>query len=207
MLFALFVSPMIRGWDRFGIFVDFYALAALAVFVDRRPWKLAGGVLLAAITLVGVLDQSGPSSLYIAVSGADRFDRDQALVRQMEAMLPRCRRVPAALRWLSRAPAREQPGQLRTAGRLPPLARAALELRRHVGARGRSLLQRTRRKTLADQVAEMRRRGFAAVYLMRAGYADGGAAAARELTQLLGAPVLQRADGQVSVFLLQPPAR
>lgn len=208
VLFALFVSPMIRGWDRFGIFVDFYALAALAVFVDRRPWKLAGGVLLAVITLVGVLDQSGPSSLYVAVSGADRFDRDQALVRQMEAMLPR----GAAVYQLPYVGFPEHP-PVNNLGSYEPLAGFlhSRELRWSYGGMwGREadrFYSELARKPLADQVAEMRRRGFAAVYLMRAGYADGGAAAARELTQLLGAPVLQRADGQVSVFLLQPPAR
>src|SRR5207237_916888 len=64
LLFATFVSPQIRCYDRLSIFIGFLGLFALLAYVDRwyrrcaqqRRFRAASVAALAGITLLGILD-------------------------------------------------------------------------------------------------------------------------------------------------------
>jgi phosphoglycerol transferase len=63
-LIGYLITPQIRGWDRISIFIDFFALATVAIGLDtiarrwlrgRRLWTLLG---LAVVLVIGIFDQS-----------------------------------------------------------------------------------------------------------------------------------------------------
>jgi hypothetical protein len=69
LLFAYLVSPQLRVWNRFHVFIAFFALVAVAALLDlavrrlrtARRGKALAGTLLAAILVLGFLDQTNPS--------------------------------------------------------------------------------------------------------------------------------------------------
>jgi hypothetical protein len=97
-LFSVFVSPDIRAYNRFVVFVSFYCLLFFGTVVQRlldgrspATWlsPLVRWTALAGLLVVGLLDEI--PMLHLAEVRADsraRFEEDRALVREIEERLP-----------------------------------------------------------------------------------------------------------------------
>ena len=208
VLFATLVSPMIRGWDRFSIFIAFYALAAAAVWGGLR-WPRAGATPIAAMALVavtalGLADQTARPTRFTSVSNQVRFQQDRDLVQKIESAMPR----GAAIYQL---PFVEFPEAANThnLGTLDPLTGVmnSEELRWSsggmMGRKAANFFRALADKPMAEQLATVKDMGFSGVYVQRLGYADDGESVIREITRLTGKPpALQRADGGISFFRL-----
>jgi hypothetical protein len=97
VLFNLFVAPDIRAYNRITPFLAFFALFVVALGCDlvMRRSRAAGGVLLAAVLMIGLWDQSFPFAGINAAAAAtrDEYRRVESFVREVEAELPTGSRV------------------------------------------------------------------------------------------------------------------
>jgi phosphoglycerol transferase len=95
-LFALWVSPKIRAWNRMSIFVAFFALMAVAILLQhiRQHWIKTSGAAwlfqgaLAAILVFGVFEQMSQTWVPNHAAARGEFEDEQDVVRKIEAALP-----------------------------------------------------------------------------------------------------------------------
>jgi phosphoglycerol transferase len=214
-LIAYELSAQVRAWNRLSLVIAFAALLTIALGLtalgDRlrargRPrWIL--GVLAAVVGVVGILDQTAPTDApnYAAIGAAWRADED--FVSAMQARFPADTKVV-------QLPYMSYPEH----GPVNGLADYDLfkgylhseDLRWSYGAiRGRPADWLAQHELLAPErlATAAAAAGFGAVYLDRAGYADGGAAAAAALETLTGpGNSAFSADRRLQFFDLRPAA-
>ena len=208
---AASVLPQIRAYNRISVFIAFLALAGLGVAADRLlahratvVWRTLGVAAVAAVVLVGVLDQT-PADLSAGPAAArTAFAEDAAWVRQVEGALT----PGAAVYQLPYMPYPEPGGPFFGMQDYDPLRGYvhAGGLRWSYGAmkgRGDDAWQKaTAALPVADMVREVRAKGFAGIWVQLNGYEDGGAAITGELTQELGREPLRSADGAFAFWKL-----
>ena len=202
VLFATLVSPMIRGWDRFSVFVAFYALAALALAVDhlarrRGVWVVA----LIVLTVLALLEQTTSPRTYKAMTSQGRFIQERAFVQAIEARLPEGAAI-YQLPYIHFPEVSDLHG-LGTYDSLTGFLNSKALRWSFGGMMGREadlFYRALSKKPMAEQVETVRRMGFSGIYLDRRGYADRGEAAVAELTSLVGPPVLSQANGSALFF-------
>lgn len=203
-LFSQLVSASLRGWNRISIFIAFGAL--LGGFLVLQGWlrgrALAGAAIVLA--LAGLLDQTAPPSAPHRAAGQRAFALDRDFVGAIEKALPPGSAVYQLpyMGFPEVGPRERMEAYDHMAGFLH-----SRTLRwNYAGMKGRDgdlFYRALAQEPMAQQLAVMRRLGFAGIYLDRGGYADHGQAAVAELTALLGAaPSLVRADGEVVFFRL-----
>ncbi|MDQ6751492.1 MAG: hypothetical protein M3Z33_12165 [Actinomycetota bacterium] len=96
-LIAYWLTPQLRSWNRLSVFIAFFSFLAAAVLLDAlrrrlgpRPARTAlFGVLLAAILVVGVLDQTTRENVPPYRASAAQFHSDGDFVAAIERRLPR----------------------------------------------------------------------------------------------------------------------
>jgi phosphoglycerol transferase len=100
-LLALYVTTMIRCYNRISIFIGFFSLAALALLVSRRRCAIEPGpamsrgrigwgwlVVLWFLTALGLLDQIPPLLVPDHVRDAAAFQSDKEFIAAVEKALP-----------------------------------------------------------------------------------------------------------------------
>ncbi|MBP0628119.1 hypothetical protein [Cupriavidus sp. AcVe19-1a] len=212
VVFATLVSPLIRGWDRISIFINFGALAALAISLSRWRWlnqvksTRLHAALATCMAAIGFLDQTPGSYWTTTKDAAARWQIDAAFVGKLEATMP----TGAAIYQLPYFPFPESGPQ----NALGAYQLASGFLNSHAlkwsygGMQGRpgDLFFRSLSTQSAEaQLEALRRRGFQGIYIDRRGYPDHGAAIIDEFTKAIGhGPSLERADNSVAFFRLVP---
>lgn len=213
-LIAFAITPEVRAWNRISLFIGFASLLAVALALTalgdrlrargRPPWVL--GLIAAAVGVVGILDQTATHDEPAYAANAASWRNDEAFVEGMEARLP----AGTAVLQLPYVP---YPENGPTNGMLDyDLFRGyhhSERLRWSYGAtKGRARDWQADAQALAPQelAAAATTAGFGAVYVDRAGFADGGAAVVGALTRLAGAPAGSSGDGRLTWFDLRPVA-
>ena len=204
-LFALFVSPLIRGWDRFSIFVAFGVALVSAIGLDsitsRARFAAASPLCATAILAIGLYDQTPASPWPVIANSFARYDVEAPFIHSIEASLPR----GAAVYQLPYIPFPES-DLVSTVGGYDQLS--GFLNSRHLrwsfgGMRGRSgdLFYRDLAKvSAAQQLSWLREQHFSGIYIDRRGYKDQGEEIIADFQKLLGPPSLTRSDGQVVFF-------
>lgn len=194
VLIALELSPQVRAWNRLSVFIAFAALLTMALVLTalgdrlrargRPPWLL--GVLAVAVGGVGILDQTSPADAPDHAAVAAAWRSDEAFVEAMQARLPANADV-VQLPYMS-YPEHGSVHGISDYDPLKPYLHSE-DLRWTYGAvRGRASDWMAAHRLLApDRLATAAAAaGFGAVYLDRAGYPDGGVAAAAALEKVAG---------------------
>lgn len=212
-LFALFVSSLIRGWDRASIFIMYAALFIFFLGLDRARWSrlsvpwasVARIVVVVVVTALAFLDQTPRSLKPITTSAKQAFLVDHEFIGKLEQRLPE----GAAIYQL---PYMSFPEGVQVGG-IPGYVPLAGVLNSRTlkwsfgGVRGREgdqFFRQLANEPMARQVDVARSKGFSGIYLDLRGYPEGGKAALEELTQALGhGPDLMRNDGLVAFFSLE----
>jgi len=90
-LFALLVSPQIRGYARLHVFIGFFALFCVALLLDRlwQTRRRVAALATVAVAVVGLIDQVGPSMVPPYARHARAYRADAAFFQALEADLPR----------------------------------------------------------------------------------------------------------------------
>jgi phosphoglycerol transferase len=92
-VFALAISPQIRGWNRIGIYISFFALLGLATLLKELHSRLtlpkvAISVLAMALLIGGIADTM-PRTCSSCINGNARYSEIQSnFVNQIESSLP-----------------------------------------------------------------------------------------------------------------------
>jgi phosphoglycerol transferase len=206
------VSPLIRCYNRISVFIAFFALAAVALGLARlvraaRPgWpRLVAHAGLAALLVVGVLDQTTRYLLPDYEKIQRQFASDAEFVGRIEASLP-----PGASVFqlpLNEFPEGSPPGKM---GTYDP-ARAYLHAKslrwsfgamkgRYADAWQKYAVERPTPETLRTIALA----GFSGVWVDRDGYADRGAGVEAELAKAIGAEPMVSPCGRFTFFDVRP---
>lgn len=209
LIFNSLVSPQIRAYNRFSIFIAFFGLFALAVlfqklgdrFVRSKARGALFALLMASLLVLGLLDQTPKNALCDYARVQQRWQTDRDLVARIEATLP-----PQAM--ICQMPCVPFPEN-------PPVDRMAdydhfrgylhsKQLRWSYGAmRGRPAASRAKElslKPIDEQVRELAFLGFSGIWVDRFGYEDNGANVERRLGDLLQVTPLVSSDQRMAFF-------
>jgi phosphoglycerol transferase len=209
-LVAFFGFPQVRGYNRISVFLSFFALFALALWLDdllhrhASSWRRRGMacLALAAATLLALADQVSPRMLPDYERVATQFASDEAFVREIEVRMPRGAQIfqlpfmPFPEGWPASSRMRDY-----------DLLRGYLHsdhLRWSYGTvRGREAnawLRQTAAKP-ADQLLEtLIWAGFSGVYIDRYGFDEGGEWVERGLYAVLQEPPVESPDRRLAFY-------
>jgi phosphoglycerol transferase len=201
---AYLVTPQLRAWARMSIFIEFFALAAVAVLADQlaiRRGMRVGGAVLATLLVIGFLDQTNAGSVPEYAATAARYRSDAALVKTLEAKLPRGARVFE----LPYEPFPE-PQPAFAPPDLGPYDMARPYLHSHHLRWSYGLMKGRAGDWQAALVAlppalvarALVAAGFSGIYVDRGGYADGAAYVVNALSEATGAQPISSPDGRLA---------
>lgn len=211
-IFALVISPMIRGWNRISIFISFGTLLVFffllqdqlnKYFMEKR-FRIISSILLTVILLGGLYDQTVPACESCNENIKKSFNMDKEFVHSIEKSLP----VGSAVYQLPYMSFPEVPPLhfLQTYELSAGFLHSSLLHWSYGGIKGRSgdLFYRSLEKEpLKKQLEVIKRLGFTGIYVDRRGFADNAHNTIDELIALVGAPpTLMRSDGAVVFFRL-----
>lgn len=178
-LFALYVSPMIRAWNRVSIFIGFVSIAALALAMHLRGWsprgRLGSAVFAVAVAAFVMGDQTPGDFPWHVQKDRAQYTSDRQFVRRVEASLP----PGSAVLELPYMYFPEGPTLVKMETYDPgrPYLHSRTLKWSYGGIRGREADKVVRAVTalpVDEMVAEARRLGFAGIYVDRHGFKDDG---------------------------------
>jgi hypothetical protein len=212
-LIAYLISPQLRAWTRISVFVAFFALAAVGLLLDAGcAWARRRGVrvpaagfaaALAAVCLLGVLDQTSPAFTPSYAANKTTWDSDAAFASQIQRRLGKGAMVlQLPYMYFPESPALGGTGSYE-------------HVRPYLHSSGLRWSFGAMRNRPADWQAELAAAppdaalpgataaGFDGVYVDKAGYADGGQAIEAALRRETGADPLTSPDGRFLLFDLR----
>ena len=208
-LFAFYLTPMIRCYNRLSIFIAFLALAGLFLGLQRLAArvvkgprsKVAWAAGLTVLLVLGLLDQTSPDYVPPHTANRKTFDSDEDFGRRMEAVLP----AGSMVYQMPYVPFPENvPVHNLTDYELLRPFLHTRTLRWSYGAvKGRETARwhaDLATRPLPEVVETLALVGFRGVYLDRAGCADSGAQVEKELSRLLNVEPLVSLNGRQSFF-------
>jgi phosphoglycerol transferase len=215
-LFAIFISTSIRGWNRISIFISFAAIAlffiALQILVEKQKWvnSYKAGIVFVpfisvALIAMGIYDQTNWACKACNVATRNDFLTEQKFIQSIESAIPK----GSAIYQLPYIPFPETP-PLHRLSPYDPLSgfiQSKNLLWSSGGMKGRDgdlFFRKLAKFPINQQLDIIKKLGFSGVYVDRRGYADNANELITQLTRLLGAPSIVRADGEVAFFRIEP---
>jgi len=204
-LFALLVTPQIRGYSRMHVFIAFFSLFAVVLLVDKlaRRRRLLAWILPLALVLVGFYDQVTPPVVRPYERLKNEYRRDRAFVQRIEGALPAGAMI-FELPYMPFPEGAQQPGQRRVDY---DLLRPSFHSRRlrwsyptMLGRWDAAWVGDTAAQPPGKLVARLVDAGFAGIFVDRLVYADDGRAIEAALTTALGAPPIATPDRTSLLF-------
>jgi phosphoglycerol transferase len=208
-LIAAYVSPNIRVYSRLSIYIAFFAFLAVAIGLDhlaprlRRRAAWAFPALLAAVLILGALDQVVQGVNTQQPASRAEWRTDAAYVRSAERLLPGDASIlnlpyhaypESGVQF-----AMQDYDEVRLSLHSSRLAWSAGAIK---GSKD-DWLPRAMSRPLPELLAKARSLGFDAVSVDTFGYQDRGASAIAALTGELGRPVASSADRRNVLFKLR----
>ncbi|WP_235897814.1 DUF7024 domain-containing protein [Yersinia alsatica] len=206
-LFAMVVSPLIRGWNRDSIFIAcgallFFFISLQLLLQKKAPWLANQSVAIAAVLLlVGLYDQTAPACKNCNAAVKASFDSDRDFVHSIEKTLPAGGSV-YQLPYIG-FPETPRMHRLDSYQMMAGVLHSKNLHWSYGGTKGRpgDLFYRALgQEPIAHQIEVIRKLGFDGIYIDRRGYADNGEAIIQELSQLLQQPPLLQSDNKEMVF-------
>lgn len=204
---ALFITPQIRTWSRFVVFIELIGLLAVGLWLTSRPrlrhrrfaWPVA-----AAVAVLGVLDQTNPAAApdYRALK-AEQAELG-AFGTSLHNAVGNCRvfQLPVVA-----FPEEPPPGRMDDYDHLLPSLTGPAGLQWSYGAiRGTTRADWQLALPVSDTprlLDDLAAAGFCAVEVNRAGYATG-TDPTPEITRLLGPVAAKTTDGNLTAYRLEP---
>jgi phosphoglycerol transferase len=215
VFFALYVSPLIRGWNRISIFISFASLTALFLLLQEskklnalyKKNKLMFYSIPLFILGIGLLDQTPKTLTPLTTYSKNFFNEDQEFISKIESLLP----TGSAIYQLPYMGFPEY-------GRYEQLS--DYELTRgfinsknlrwsHAGIKGREgdfFYRYLSKEPLAKQLDVIKRLGFSGIYIDRRGFSDNANDLTNQLSKLGYQPALVRKDKQIVFYRINPSA-
>ncbi|MBA2710215.1 MAG: sugar translocase [Tatlockia sp.] len=216
VFFALYISPLIRGWNRISIFISFAALTALFLVLQTNKKlesvyernKLLFYSIALSILCIGLIDQTPFSFTPQTTAAKNNFIADRKFINQIESLLPPESAI-YQLPYISfpeHGPS-ERLADYALAGGFINSKTLRWSYASIKGREGDYFYRYLAKEPLAKQLKVIKRLGFSGIYIDRRGYSDNAQALIEELNQLLSAkPTLVKEDDQVVFYRLNPTA-
>jgi phosphoglycerol transferase len=212
-LLNMLVTSWIRCYCRLGVYIAFFALAALLLVLERFAvrWgttpgrRLAFQGLLAALLALGIFDQTNMHKLFVPEYARARseFSSDATFVQQIEEV------IPGGTVFQLPYVGFPETGAVQQVGCYDHL-RGYLHSRTlhwsHGAMRGREADLWQRRVAAApveEMVRSLKAARFDGIYVDRNGYADGGAGLEGQLARLLYASPMVSPNQRLAYFSLR----
>lgn len=209
-LFAIFISPMIRGWNRVSIFIEFLSISAFTIIFDKLLKKTADHrfhsaiMVLApmALLFIGLWDQTARPCVSCIQDIKLEFTSDQNFVRDIEKTEP----TGTAVYQLPYMPFPEVAplNQLPDYGLFRGYINSSQFKWSYGGMKGREgdfFYRALSQQPISHQLVVLKKLGFGGIYIDRRGYQDHGEAIEAELTKLLNKPTqIVSQDGHLAFF-------
>lgn len=207
-IFAILVSPQMRGVNRISVFISFFSLLAVAIFLDEiykkyvnnKRKKILFNSLLTLVLLLGILDQTSPAFIPEYDLQKKNYVSDKFFVNNIERVLP-----PSSMVFqLPHMPFPEY-GSFNLMNDYD-LFRGYLhsqKLKWSYGAmKGRNLNwhQLVSEEPLDIFLSKISVAGFNGIYIDRKGYSDSGKDIQRKLESKLGTKPIISANGRLVFF-------
>ena len=210
--FAVLVSPQLRAWNRLSLMIAAVSLLVLLIALSRWAERASNPslaqrrvtVVTAVLAVVWLFDEAGWRMSQPAAARVE-FRSDADFVAKAAALVP-----PGAMVYelpyvgypeVKPLHAEDYYGMGR-----PYIHPSSLKWS-YGAMRGRESdkwLRELSTRPIDEQLDAAAKAGFAAVYVERRGYADHGAQVEARLRAQLGAPLVERADGETAFYLVQP---
>jgi phosphoglycerol transferase len=208
-LFALFISPQIRTYNRISVFISFFSILAVALLLENffRKLKATRGrqllfrTLLVLILTLGVIDQTSGNFVPDYNHNKSDFDSDEEFVTKIQSAM-----VPGAMIFqLPYVPFPENPPVNQMTDY--DLFKGYLHSKTlgwsygtMKGRQGDLWLRDVTARPVEEMLQTIGFAGFSGIYLDRLGYGDKAVYLESKLSQLLGvAPMVSR-DGRLAFF-------
>ena len=203
-LFAEFVTPQIRGWNRISIFIAFMSLAAVAIMVDRleandkkaRSPRRLSAALFVAIGFVGLWDQTTRAKVADIQAMQAAYFKDAAFFRAVEQSVPAgsaIYQLPYMI--FPESPNQESLGSYDMGKGFLHSRDAKWSFGVAAGRDGSDFFSNLACKPIGIQLEIARFLGFAGVFVDRRGYADRAESLSVEIArELVDATVLEDED-------------
>ncbi len=204
---ALFVTPQIRTWSRFVVFIGLLGLLAVGLWLTawaRRRGRRAGWVVAALLIAVGVMDQTSPGAApdYGALSA--QRDELTAYTTTLSRAVGNC---PVFQLPVTSFPEEPPPGQMGDYDHLLPALASPAGLTWSYGAiRGTARADWQLALPVGDQkrlMEDVAAAGFCAVEIDRDGYA-GSSDPSSATAAVAGAPVAVATNAHLAAYDLRP---
>lgn len=209
-VFASAATAQIRAYNRISVYVALLAFLLLAVLADRllrtritRRGRIIVLALVAAVVVVGLLDQTPATMADSARASAAQYAADAAFGREVQQTLPRGSVVfqlpyvayPGSPPVGTLGDYDELRGYLHTDG----LRWSYGSVKGRPDAQWQETVAALPPERLVDKI---RAAGFSTLWVQLHGYEDGGKAVLDEYTALLGQPVLLSGDRGIAAWRL-----
>lgn len=208
-VFALAISPQIRGWNRIGIFISFIALLGLATLLRDLHLRVAlpkvAASIFATVMLIGGVADAMPRTCESCIKENAKYSKIQSrFVNQIESSLPKGAAVfqypYAQFPEVPKTNSMDSYSQLEGFIFSEHLLWSSGGIK---GGGGDNYLSSLATQSTEFQYQALMKLGFNAVYIDGRGFEDGGSDALRNWKTILKKePDLVREDGIVSVFIL-----
>ncbi len=210
-MFAFFISPNIRCYNRISIYIAFLSLAAVAILLDRLlqyrrktiGTRLMHVCALTVLLLLGVLDQTNAQWVPNYADLCKQYRIDDKFIREIEALLP-AKSMILQLPYFP-FPEHEPVQKLQDYQLLRPYLHSTSLRWSYAAMKGREsdLWQReVARKPVDEMVTNASLVGFTGICIDRLGYADGGTELERQLLELLKTQPLVSDDQRLVFFAI-----
>ena len=208
-LFAMFISPDIRSYNRISVFLGFLSLLVLFKLIqylcDRYCLKTKWVSLLACILLiVGIIDQTPTYAIFPeSQSNQADFQNDQTFIANIEKSLP----PGSAIFELPYQAFPETPAMYKMPdyAQFRPYLHSTNLRWSYAAMKGRSTAtwqQKVAHLPTAKMLEALRQAGFTGIYINREGYADHGVVLEHSLAKILHQKPLVSPNTQLSFFRL-----
>jgi len=208
-VFAIAVSPQIRGWNRIGIFISFFALLGLANLLKELQLRLVISktvtFVFATTLLIGGIADTMPRVCSSCVTGIARYSEIQSsFINQIESSLPA---GSAIFQYpYTQFPEVPMTNVMDSYSQLEGFIFSKSLKWSSGGIKGRegdAFFASLAGQSLDFQYETLKKLGFSAVYIDSRGYKDGGSEILKMWKVILNKdPDLVRKDGIVHVFYL-----
>ncbi|MBA3536877.1 MAG: sugar translocase [Tatlockia sp.] len=213
VFFALYISPLIRGWNRISIFISFASFTALFLVLQESKQMKAlyekNKLIFYSIPLIilgiGLLDQTPTTLTPETTLSQNFFNEDREFISKIESLLPTGSAIYQLpyMGFPEYGPYEQLPDYELTRGFIN-----SKNLRwSHAGIKGREgdfFYRYLSKEPLAKQLDVIKRLGFSGIYIDRRGFSDNAGNLINQLSNLGYHPTLVRKDKQIVFYRIKP---
>jgi phosphoglycerol transferase len=199
-IFAMLISPEIRGYNRISVFIAFFSLLAFCIILDKwkSKYKYAAVVVL---MFIGIYDQTGTNFKIQSDYYKNQYAIDERFTQAVEKSVPPSSKIfelpymPFPENGPINKMADYDPAKPYIHSKTLQWSYGAMK-----GREGDGMIKAIAAKPMDEMISEIKKNGYAGIYLDRNGFADDQVE--KQLTSRIGEPIVS--ENKTSIFYKLP---